>query len=397
MPSNWRLEQNTLWKIPLPDEAGSTPIIVGDRVFITSTDREKSLLHASCLSALDGTQLWEHTLPYPFSVINPYGTLASPSPVADQERVIFMFGAGEMLACDLEGNILWQRNLAKDFGPLTIEFFYAASPLLFRERLYLAVLRDDVNRHLELYPDAKGPLDSFLLCIDPATGKDIFKRDRPSTAEGIESRDSYATPVPVEDGEKSRIFLIGAHFLTGHDWQTGEETLRVNYHTGVNHRQRCVPTPVVAGDYLLAIRPRYGALFAIAKNTTGQHDSSVFAWEHKPNTPDTPSPIYYRGRVYMIHDSRGIMTCLDPETGKEIWTGNLDGSALFHASPTAADGRIYCIDRAGQVSVVEAGDTFKVLNRVLLEEEPCSSSIAIARGCLFIRTRQNLYCFGIPK
>ena len=193
----------------------------------------------------------------------------------------------------------------------------------------------------------------------------------------------------METGGKSQIVLIGANFVTGNDSQTGQELFRLNYLLGSNHRQRVVPTPVLGGKYLIAVKPRNGSLFALPRDIQGPHDAAAMAWTISENTPDTPSPLVYRQRLYFIQDSKGTLTCLNPDTGKPVWVGDLGKGGLFHASPTAGDGKIYCINRSGEVIVVQAGDHFKILNRISMGEAPCSSSIAIANQSPFYPDREK--------
>ncbi len=353
-------------------------------------------LYAICLDSRTGEELWRKTADDDGRTV-PYNKDASPSPIADGERVYFLFGQGQFFACDYEGNELWGRNLEEDFGPLTQYFLYGASPLLFRDRLYLSVIRDVSNQHSHFQSADFLPiesLDSFVLCVDPATGEDIWKQDRPSDAEGIESRDSYATPIPYVRGEKAEIIVTGADYITAHDWMTGEETWRYSYATRNRYRQRICPTPVTADGKIIGSRPRYGPLFAIAPEGTGNISPSARIWGYSGYTPDTPSVLYYRDRIYFIHDHKKIMTCLNPDTGERIWEEKIGGAALYHASPTGADGKVYCINLKGQVVVLKARDKFEILSRIDMGGRPTLSTIAVAQGALFIRTEEKLYCIA---
>ncbi len=389
LPARWGAGENIRWAAAMPGPGHSTPIIVGQQVFVTSTDLQQEQLHALCLNTVTGKILWQQTIPAPKTPSIPYSNLAASSPACDGQRVVFIFGSGDFFCCDVQGKMLWQRSLEKDFGPLSQLFKYSASPIFCNNRLYLSVIRDNVTRDGSVQWEK--PLDSFLLCVDPATGKDLWKIDRPSDATGEESRDSYTTPVPLVSEKETLILTLGAGFLTGNDWQTGEEKLRLKYFLGEKYRQRVVPTPIVTEDFIIAIKPRYGAMFALPKQKRGPVSFEEIAWSIKEFAPDTPSPLYYQGRLYYLHDSKKKLTCADPKSGKVIWTGDLKGS-LFHASPTAGDGKIYCLSQDGTVSVVQAGgDSFKLIAQISMGEMPCSASIAIADQSLFIRTAKKLY------
>jgi outer membrane protein assembly factor BamB len=375
----------------MPGEGGSTPIIDGDRVFVTSTDRESKNLYAICLDRRTGRVLWRNTFGETTRRVN-HNKDASPSAVADGERVYFIFGSGDFVACDYDGNLVWKRNLEEEFGPLSQLYIYAASPLLYRDRLYLSVLRSRKTAHMP--PDRKSPdpLDSFILCVDPLTGRDIWKQDRPSDTKGIESRDSYATPMPCELGESPEILTIGADYLTGHDWETGREIWRVNYLPKETYRQRVVPSPIVTEEYVVACKPRAGPVFAVPPGLEGNVPYDRIAWEYEGPAPDCPSPLVYGGRVYLLQDSRKVMTCLDPKSGDVIWQEKIGGTGNYHASPTGADGKIYCMNLSGEVVILKAGDECREIFRIEMGGKPAMSTIAVSNGCLFIRTEQALYC-----
>ena len=393
LPGDQPLDKNILWAIGLPGEGASTPIVSGDRIFLTSTDKNSKDLYAMCLHRQDGRILWSKAVSTRNRTV-PYNNDASPSPVADGQRVYFMFGNGELLALDYEGKPVWSRNLEHEFGPLSLKFLYCASPLLYHNRLYIAVLRDNNTMISLAYEKNTTPLDSFLLCVDPKTGKTHWKQPRHGVATGEESRDSYASPIPCDVGKRTEILAIGAGCLTGHDWRTGKENWRLIYESSKKTIQRVVTSPVVAEGMIIASKPRQGPIFALAAGGSGKITYDRIAWEHKANTPDVPSPLAYHGRLYYLHDSKKVISCVDPKSGRKIWEEKLDVKANFHASPSGADGKIYCLSQGGEVIVLAAGDQFKILSRTLLGGAPCHSSIAIAHDCLFVRTAGKLFCIG---
>lgn len=391
LPTTWTVSR-AKWSASLPGEAGSTPVVCGGRVYLTSTDRASKNLFALCFNAADGRPLWKKTIPGEGRNV-PYNKDASPSPVTDGKRAWFLFGNGDFLCVDAAGNTLWQRNLKRDHGPLAVEFLYSASPLLYRGRLYIAMLRDESTTRSAFYKSASGKLDSYLLCVDPATGKDIWRQARPTDDRGIESLNSYATPFPWETkAAPPAIVTVGSNFVTGHDWQNGAELWRLRYGKPGGYRQRVVPTPVESAGMLIVSKPRRGPLYAVRPGGAGELPWSRVAWEFSETGTDTPSVLAYRGRIYILQEKEKTLTCVDPATGRKVWVGNLGGSNLYFASPTAADGKIYCVNLSGEVVVVKAGDTFKLLGKSRLGGAPCYSTVIAAEGSLFIRTANRLYC-----
>ncbi|MBN1518350.1 PQQ-binding-like beta-propeller repeat protein [Candidatus Sumerlaeota bacterium] len=395
LPTTLSISGNLRWSVPLPGEGASTPVIVGNHVFLTSTDSSKNALIALCIDAANGEILWEKNRPTSSTYSIPYSCIAAPSAVADQNQALFAFGTGLLLACDHAGDILWERDLEREYGPLSLEHYYSASPLLYKNRIYLAVLRNDKISFFqkELGYNRTENLASFILCLDWRNGENIWRQVRKSEADGVENRESYATPIVMESDSGALVFSIGANYLTGHDWETGAEKLRMNYKLNdAVHRRRVVPTPVLTDQWIIAVKPRYGALFALDRDSLGELPYSSIQWEHAQYTPDTPSPLYYRDGIYILNDQKGILTRLNTETGAAAWSGKV-GNNLFHASPTGGDGKIYCINLRGEVTVLEAGPAFKILSKTKLGGQPCMSSIAIANQCLYIRTSDTLYCF----
>ncbi|HNT34127.1 MAG TPA: PQQ-binding-like beta-propeller repeat protein, partial [bacterium] len=380
LPERWTKEDGVLWTAPMPGEGGSTPVIQGGCVFLTSTDRKNNDLHAICLDARNGKTRWTKIFSGEGRSV-PYNKDAAPSAIADGTRVYFLFGTGDFASYDYQGNEVWRRNLEADHGALTQLFLYGASPLLFRNRLYLSVLRGNPGGEAHYPKEIVEPHESFLLCVDPDTGRDIWRVRRHFEDTAPENLDSYATPAVWESGSLAEILAIGANYLTAHDWLTGQENWRMRYMEEGKYRQRVVPSPVVVGDRVVCSKPRCGPLFSIRPGRKGEIPFDECEWEYEGLTPDVPSVLSYGGRLYAIHDSKKTLTCLDPESGGKIWEGKLEGEAIYHASPTGADGKIYCMNLAGEIVVVRAADEFHILSRISMGGKPSMSTIAVADGC----------------
>jgi outer membrane protein assembly factor BamB len=256
------------------------------------------------------------------------------------------------------------------------------------------------ERDVHIYPPSPARLDSFLLCVDPATGKNIWKMPRAIEENvAVEAAQSYATPYPWEPPSGPPcIVTIGGGFTMGQDWQTGKELWRVHFNKTNPRPMRVIPTPVGAGEVLVAGTPRAMSVFGL-RLAGGQAEE---AWDYTAVASDAPSPLYYQGKLFILSDKKRQLACLDPKTGKELWSGPLGGTADYDASPTGADGKIYVMNLSAEVVILDAGDQFKILGRVKMPLDPklkssthrSPSTIVAAGSELFIRTADALWCIG---
>ncbi|MHC4130594.1 MAG: outer membrane protein assembly factor BamB family protein [Planctomycetota bacterium] len=393
LPASWSKTENVAWELTLPGDSSATPIVWGDSVFITSTDSTYKKLYAICINIQNGNIVWQKEAA---QVIfgkprdRQKNTKATSSPVTDGKRVYFLFGTGDMIAYDMKGEKIWERNLSKDYGNFDLMWGYSSSPLLFGDKLYIQVLRRD--KPWQAVPDDIVPHESLLLALDCNTGKTIWKHKRQTDALN-ESMDSYSTPIVYEGNNRFEIIVVGGDYATGHDPDTGKEIWRFSYAREKSRSWRLVPSILVAEELILVTAPRGGnPIYAVKGGGSGILTEKDVAWTFKRNTPDVCTPLYYKERIYVLDGRRKIITCLEPKTGNKIWQGTLDGKAVYRASPTGADGKIYCISESGEVVVLSAGDEYKELFRTNLNENPTRSSIAAAGGRLFIRTPSKLLC-----
>ena len=392
LPSSWSTTEGVLWKAALPGPAGSTPIVWKNHVFVTSPDTEKNL----ALIALDrktGKVLWQKTVAEGDRTVGR-NNMASPSPVTDGKLVITMFGTSDIAAFDFSGKEIWKRNLGRDFGKLAVMWIYGSSPMLHDGKLYVQVLQRDNPADYAHAVDGNPKRESYLLCMDPKTGKDIWRHVRPTDAIK-ESNEAYSTPIPVKTAKGTEIVVLGGDYMTGHSPKDGAELWRAG---GLNPKHdpwwRIVPSPVSADGVILASAPKRDPVFAFKTGGKGDITTSELAWAFKENPTDWSTPLYYQGKIFVLDGDKKVMTCLDPKTGEKKWQGPLGVRETFWSSPTAADGKIYCIGEGGTVVVLSAGDEFKILDTIKMGEAPVKSTIAVAEGQIFIRTSQNLYCIG---
>ncbi len=391
LPVNWSATENVRWTAPLPGYSGATPVVWDDSVFVVSPDDQQNLL-LLCVDRLTGKIRWQ-------SIVGPgdrdkgRNNMASPSPVTDGKSVFALFGTGDLAAFEFAGRQLWVRHFAKEYGRFSVNWLYGSSPLLYRGRLYVQVLQRNPPHYSEAQ-DNRPDRESFLLCLDPATGSNVWRQLRPSDALG-ESQESYATPIPTEDAGRAEILLVGGDVTTAHDPDTGAELWRCGWlNMSKAPYWRVVPSPVVADGLVIACAPQHHPVFAIKNGGHGLVTETNTAWVLRDLTSDCATPLYYEGKLFILDGDRQILTCLNPKTGDKIWQGNLGVREIFRGSPTGADGKIYCIGENGTAVVASAGDEFKVLSTISMSEEPVRSSIAVSHGELFIRTAKNLYCIG---
>jgi outer membrane protein assembly factor BamB len=395
LPTTWTKE-TVKWSAPLPGPSGATPAVWGDHVFVTSPDAEKNLL-LFCIDRTTGKVRWQKQIGTG-DINKGKGNMASPSPVTDGKLVWALFGNGAVAALDFDGKIVWQRNLGEEYGRFSVNWIYGSSPLLYDGRLYIQVLQR--NPAPPDYPGLAGgspERESYLLAVDPKTGKNIFKVARSSEAR-LESQESYATPMPhIGTDGKAQILIVGGNCLTGHDPATGKELWR-GY--GLNPKDgewmRLVPSAVSAAGLAIVAGPKKEPLLAFRTDGQGDVTVSGLAWKiDDRSAPDVCTPAYYQGKLFVLNGDTKTLFCLDPKTGEKKWQGALDTRMVIRSSPVVADGKVYIMDEKGTVFVCGTGDEFQQLAKIEMgDAEGSRAGIAVSQGQLFIRTTQALYCVG---
>ena len=397
LPSDWSKTQNVAWSADLSGAAGSTPIIWQDRVFLSGVDAAKETLQAMCFDRTNGKLLWKHDVGTRISK-DYRSTFAAPSAVTDGKIVVFFYGNGTLVCYDLEGNGRWSRNIQEDYGDFAFLWTFSSSPTLLDGRLYLPVMQRDVpvsGRGLK-----ERGIESYLLAMDPASGKTLWRQVRPSKAQA-ESREAFTTPIPFEHQGAKRLLLAGGDVLTGHDPETGKELWRWGtWNPSRIGHWRLVPSPVTGGGVILACGPKGAPIYAVKAGGSGLLDDGALAWvsdEVREVTADVPTPAFYDGDFFVLSKLRKCISRVVPGTGKVKWTVRTPGRTEYEASPLAADGKLYLINFDGQVTVMDAANG-EVLKVIPMDQpggrEKVRSSIVAAYGQLFIRTTRKLYCVG---
>jgi len=392
LPDTFSKTENVKWVVDLPGPSAATPIIWGDTVLVSTIDDQAQVLFAMALDRKTGRQLWKQETGVGIRK-DRRSNYASPSPATDGQRAYFFYGNGELIAFDMEGNKAWSQNLQKEYGEFAFQWTFSTSPTIVDGKLYMQVLQRDVPVNGAGRTD--GPNDSYLLALDSASGKVLWRVVRPSKARA-ESLEAFTTPVPEGD----QLLVAGGDCLTGHDLATGKELWRWGTWNPerIGH-WRLVPSPVAGEGVVLGCGPKQAPVFAIKMEGRGTLPDSNIAWTSaQPEiSSDVATPLFYKDHFFILNGDRDFIAKVDPTTGKAVWIGSFGQRVKIESSPTGADGRVYVMNFRGEVFVLEAGEEFKVLHTARMGDDgdnEIRASIAVSQGNLFIRTASKLYCIG---
>ena len=401
LPTSWSRDDGVAWRTPPRGLGVSSPIVVGDQVFLTSQvgrgplrpgghptltrgpgaspDRplggervdgrgDDVVFLVSAFNASDGRLVWEHELVADGD--QPQGHLkhnmASPSAVSDGERVYAWFATGQLIALTTAGEPVWQRQLARDYGPYEIVWGHSSSPVLYDD---LLILQSDHET------------GAYILALDAATGEERWRADR---GDGLRS---FSTPLLVEGPAGDELVVNSYAGLDGYAPATGEWLWHADGH---NEYPVASATHDDNGSIYTGRGHRAGPYLALELGGRGVVDETHVRWKVETGAPYISSILYYDGLVYMANGG-GIVTAVDAETGERVWQDRVGG--VYSASPLAGDGKIYLFSETGETVVLEAGRELNVLRRNDLGE-PVVSSPAVSDGRIFIRTDEALIAVG---
>jgi outer membrane protein assembly factor BamB len=435
LPVEFGPSKNVVWKTALPP-GHSSPVIAGDRIFLTAVDQEK--LFTMALDRTNGRILWRREVPRTrVQELHKQNHPASPSAVTDGTNVYTFFTDFGLIAHGPDGNELWRHPL----GPFNNPFGMGASPVL-------------ANGKLLILCDAES--GSFFVAVDQKTGKQVWRVERPEVTRGFATPVLYRPkngplqaivagsyqltsyhvdtgeaiwwtsgltwqmkPTPVLDEGKEIIYVLG--------WAGGSDTgQQENVEPFEDALKRWdanrdgklskgeIPDPKLTTDWRAmdldndgAIgvrdwrfyrqrRSAQNAVNAFRLGGKGDMTEKALLWRYTKSLPNAPSPLLYRGVLYLSKES-GILTALDAADGRVLKQGRLTGApGYYYSSPVAADGKIFATSENGVVSVIKAGADWEVLAYNDLGE-PCHATPAFADNRIYIRTHQTLYCFGSKK
>lgn len=398
LPTRWG-KDDVAWKSRLGGLGISSPIVLGDRVFVTSqTGRvplrpgthptlargdevkdEKPLGAGAAEDASpveflveafrrsDGQRLWQYRLPAEGELppVHQKHNLASPSPVTDGRLVYAWFGNGQLVALTLDGQLAWKRHLGKEIAPFDIDWGHGSSPALYGDLLLLLC---------DHKPGA------YLLALDKKTGSQRYRVEREKGAI------SYSTPTLVRTAKEDELVVNSTTRVDAYDPKTG----KLLWWVGDPHRF-AVPVPAVDGATLYLSRGyRSGPYMSVTAGGRGDVSKTAVRWSVATGAPYISSLVYYQGLVYMASDV-GVVTCVDAASGDRVWQERIEG--IFTASPVAGDGKLYLVSETGDTIVLEAGRTARVLSRNALDERSAASP-AVSRGRIFLRTDDHLIAVG---
>ena len=379
LPLKWTAESNIAWKLPLPEWSGATPIVWGDLIFLNVA--EGTALSLWCVDRKGPTVLWKAPLGGG-NHKEQKQNMSSPSPVTDGTHVYVMTGTGILKGFDFKGTERWSRDIQADYGRFGLNWGYASSPLLHGDALFVQVLHG-----------MKTDDPSYLLRIDNATGKTVWKVDRPTDAIS-ESPDAYTTPQLVRNGAATEVVVSGGDVVTGHDPATGKELWRLNGLNPTNDPYyRIVASPVVTAGLIIA-PSRQNPVIAIRPGGRGDVTESHKAWQFSRG-PDVPSPVSDGIHVFLVTDN-GVVYALNAKTGVLVWGPSRLPSGTYSASPVLAEGRVYVTNEDGVTAVFAAGPAFELLAQNPLNDYTLSSP-AVSQGQIFIRTAKQLFAIGTRR
>ena len=398
LPDHWSATENVAWKTDLPGRSWSSPIVWGDRVFLTAvvnsgeSEPPKKGLYLGgnrpeppkaehqwkvlCLDLATGKLLWNKTVHQgtPQTPIHLKSSYGAETPVTDGERVYALFGNIGVFALNIEGQEVWSKRLE----PRKTRFGWgtAASPALHAGRLFIVNDNDD---------------QAELFALDAKTGKELWRVDR-------DEKSNWATPFLWQNGQRTELITPGSRAVRSYDldgkllWSfRGMSTI-------------AIPTPLAGGGLLFVtsgyvgdkLRPLYAIRPGASGDITlqpGETSNAFIAWSNPVGGPYNPSPLFYQGRLYVLYD-RGLVSCYDAKTGKLLYDRErLPEGLAFTASPWAANGRVFCLNEDGVCYVLRAGDQFELLHtNKVAGDDMCMATPALAGDRLLIRTAARLYC-----
>jgi outer membrane protein assembly factor BamB len=378
IPEKWSETENVRWKVPVHGRAWSSPVILGQQIWLTTATPDGRQLYAMAFDKDSGKTIFDLKL---FDVATPqfahsFNTYASPSPVIEPGRVYVTFGSPGTAALDTKtGKVIWERR------DLECNHFRGAgsSPVIFRDLLIMHFDGSDVQ---------------YVVALDKRTGRTVWKTPRSVDFKDIEPngkikadgdfRKAFATPLIVTVAGQPVLISPGSMAAYGYDPLTGKELWRLEERTSFSSSTR-----PVTGHGLVYYTTGFntGQVLAVRPDGRGDVTGTHVVWRSTRGAPKKPSLLLHDDLLFMVNDN-GVLTCLEAKTGAELWTGRLNQT--YSASPISAGGRVYFFGEDGKATVIEAGRTFKVIAENTLDDGFMATP-AIDGAALYVRTKSHLY------
>ena len=365
LPIEWSDSENIIWKSPVPGSGWSSPIVADGHVWLTTATHEpEGSLRLMAFNLDDGKPAIDVEV---FRIDdlrspNPKNSLASPSPVVDDDQVFVHFGATGTAGLTTTGEILWTRKF-----PYASQHGNGGSPILYKDLLIFSCDGFDT---------------AFVIALDRNTGDVRWKVERETPVS-----QAYSTPLIVQVDDHDQLISVGAFRTAAYDPVTGKELWRVRYEDGFSN----VPRPVYGhGLVYIATGFQVPSVIAVRANGSGDVTDSHIAWSLRRGAPLTPSPLLVGDELYLVNDY-GIVTCVNAISGEQIWQERIGGN--YSASPVFADGRIYFQSEEGKTTVIAPGTEYEFLGTNMMHASTLAS-MAVAQGSFLLRTADHLYRIG---
>lgn len=382
-PEKWNADSGIKWKSIVPGNGGSTPVVSGNLAFVTSGVDGKNQLIAYNLE--NGSTAWSAEIGVDRGGKHKKGSGSNPSAVIDGENIYAYFRSGDLACVNMKGETVWHTNLQNEFGEDTLWWDLGSSPTLTKDTVIVVVMQT-------------GP--SYLIAYDKNTGKQKWKTDRMVGAPE-EAAQSYSTPVVIEQNGEEWIGVMGADHFTLHRASDGKELGRLG---GFNPEQnayfRSISSPVASGNLMICPYARGATITAIHMQelASGKGEKAI-RWFRDDLGSDVPTPASKDGKIYVVGDgrtSRGLISCLDAETGTTIWEVQLPKSRIsFSSSPLIAGDHLYVTNEKGTTYVVGplSADEPALVSENMIDDEAdyTVASPIPANETLLIRSKSNLY------
>jgi outer membrane protein assembly factor BamB len=368
IPASWngKTGEGVLWKTEIPLPGMNSPIVWGDRVFVTGANKERREVY--CLDANSGKLLWQRAVenvpsgkPASADISEDTGYAASTA-ATDGQRVYAIFANGDVVCVDFDGKQIWARNV----GPLKNMYGHASSLVIHRNLLLIQL--DQARTEDKL---------SKLMAIEAASGQTVWEKQRPVP-------DSWATPIVINAGEREEIITCGNPWIIAYGPTTGKELWRVKCLSG-----DVAPSPVYSNGLVYAINA-YELLIAIRPGGKTDVTETHIVWTTEGVLPDICSPLT-SGDLLFVLETEGLMTCYDAKNGERIWETDL--GKIFMASPSLVGDNVYLMAEDGTMIIIKAGREFKEVRRCELGERSTASP-AFQNGRIYIRGGESLYCIA---